>query len=209
MSNYTLLTKECNVIIVLEASFSNVSMCSLNILSLIASKYFTVFTKRNIPSIQRKKWLCCWIAKRRGVHWKISYDRWPDGQSVLLSGQHLGPLINPSFLLKFSLNIWWFAIMGCPLWGEDRSVICSWRWALSAQSFSGACSAGLINRYSYVKFQLPSVYGSRFPYSFSSKASHKVLGCTPTYWVSVMNLHAISIVMYMQRMCFVLFSPKR
>jgi hypothetical protein len=42
---------------------------------------------------------------------KLSYDRQSVGQSVLVSGTHLGPATNFSFSLKFSLDSRWFVIL--------------------------------------------------------------------------------------------------
>jgi hypothetical protein len=46
---------------------------------------------------------------------KLIYDRQSVGQSVLVSGAHLGPVINFSFSLKFPLDSWDFVILWHPL----------------------------------------------------------------------------------------------
>jgi hypothetical protein len=55
--------------------------------------------------------LCC-----MGIDWlnfksKLIYDRQSVGQSVLVSGAHLGPLTNLSFSLKFPLDSCGFVIL--------------------------------------------------------------------------------------------------
>jgi hypothetical protein len=54
---------------------------------------------------------------------KLYYDQQLVGQSVLLSGTHLGPVSNfsPSFFDYF-LDSCGFVDLGHPLWWEDRSV---------------------------------------------------------------------------------------
>jgi hypothetical protein len=54
---------------------------------------------------------------------KIIYDRQSVGESVLVSGTHLDPATNFSFVLKFSLDSCGFVILYRPLWREDVSVI--------------------------------------------------------------------------------------
>jgi hypothetical protein len=71
---------------------------------------------------------------------KLIYDRQSVGQSVLVSGSHLGPVTNFSFSLKFLIYSCGFVI----LW-EDRSVIYLYNcfWALSEQSLLGRSPAEL------------------------------------------------------------------
>jgi hypothetical protein len=49
---------------------------------------------------------------------KLYYDRQSVGQSVLVSGSHLGPMT------RFLLSLWWLRVfyMEHPLWREDWSV---------------------------------------------------------------------------------------
>jgi hypothetical protein len=54
---------------------------------------------------------------------KLIYDRQSVGQSVLVSGTHLGPATNFSFSLKFPLGSCRFVILYCLLWREDGPVI--------------------------------------------------------------------------------------
>jgi hypothetical protein len=54
---------------------------------------------------------------------KLIYDRQTDGQSVLVSGAHLGPVTNFSFSLKFPSDSCGFVILLCLLRREDGSVI--------------------------------------------------------------------------------------
>jgi hypothetical protein len=59
--------------------------------------------------------------------WKSQYGQQSVGQSVLVSGAHLGPVTNFSFSLKFPLDSCSFVILWHPLWGEDGSVIYLYR----------------------------------------------------------------------------------
>jgi hypothetical protein len=42
---------------------------------------------------------------------KLIYDRQSVGQSVLVSGAHLGPVTNFSFAMKFPVDSWGFVIL--------------------------------------------------------------------------------------------------
>jgi hypothetical protein len=56
---------------------------------------------------------------------KLQYDRQSGGQSVSVSGTHLGPAtkFSPSVFLYFrQLRVCW---CGRPLWREDGSIICN------------------------------------------------------------------------------------
>jgi hypothetical protein len=64
------------------------------------------------------------------------------GQSVLVSGTHMGPSTNYSFSSKFSLDSWEFVDVERPLWLEDRSVIYCCCWYSPAQSRSCLSLAG-------------------------------------------------------------------
>jgi hypothetical protein len=52
---------------------------------------------------------------------KFIYDRQSVGQSVLVSGAHLGPLTNFSFAMKFPLDSWGFVIL-CTLSDERTGL---------------------------------------------------------------------------------------
>jgi hypothetical protein len=60
---------------------------------------------------------CFFVHKRRKfklklkLKLKLNYDRQSAGQSVLVSGTHLGPVTNFPFSLKFSLDICGFVIL--------------------------------------------------------------------------------------------------
>jgi hypothetical protein len=68
------------------------------------------------------------------------------GQSVLVSGTHLGPatIFSPNFLLDYFLDRCGFVDMGRPLWLEVGSVVFSFCRASPAQPFSDLSPAGLI-----------------------------------------------------------------
>jgi hypothetical protein len=67
--------------------------------------------------------ICCAETLSLYCELKLIYDRQSVGQSVLVSGTHLGPVTNFSFSLKFPLDSCEFVILYRPLWREDRSVI--------------------------------------------------------------------------------------
>jgi hypothetical protein len=56
------------------------------------------------------------------LKFKLIYARQSVGQSVLVSGAHLGPVTNFSFSLKFPSGSCGFVILLRPLWREDGSV---------------------------------------------------------------------------------------
>jgi hypothetical protein len=60
---------------------------------------------------------------RMQLQLKLIYDRQSVGQSVMVSGAHLGPVTNFSFSLKFLLDSYGFLSLKRPLWREDGSVI--------------------------------------------------------------------------------------
>jgi hypothetical protein len=72
------------------------------------------------------------------VEVQVEVNLRPVGQSVLVSGAHLGPVTNFSFSLKFPLDSCCFIIL-YPLWREDGSVIYLYNcfWALPEQSLLG------------------------------------------------------------------------
>jgi hypothetical protein len=70
---------------------------------------------------------------------KLIYDRRSVGQSVLVSGTHLGPTTNFSFSLKFPLDSCGFSYFVAP--SLTRRRVCNLQyncfWALSEQSLLG------------------------------------------------------------------------
>jgi hypothetical protein len=64
----------------------------------------------------------------------LNYDRQSVGQSVFVSGTHLGLVTNFSFSSTFSSDSWGFVILNRPLWREDGSVIYCCCWSLLAQT---------------------------------------------------------------------------
>jgi hypothetical protein len=76
---------------------------------------------------------------------KLYYDRQSVGQSILVSGTHLGPAtyFSPSF---FCFDSCWFLDVRHPPWREDGSVIYSYScfWTLSDQWLSGPGPAELM-----------------------------------------------------------------
>jgi hypothetical protein len=68
---------------------------------------------------------------------ELCYDRRSVGQSVLVSGTHLGP--KTTFLLLS--DICGFVDVGRPLWREDGSVVYNCCWSSPAQSFSSPSPA--------------------------------------------------------------------
>jgi hypothetical protein len=64
---------------------------------------------------------------------KSHYDRQSVGQSILVSGAHLGPATNFSFSLRFSFRQLLFVTLYRPLWIEDGSVIYCCCWSSPAQ----------------------------------------------------------------------------
>jgi hypothetical protein len=54
---------------------------------------------------------------------KFYYDWRSFGQSVMVSGTHLGPAAHFFLFLKSFLDSYGFVHMGLPLWQEDRSVV--------------------------------------------------------------------------------------
>jgi hypothetical protein len=55
--------------------------------------------------------MCCQFLLEQKSKWKSHYNRQSVGQSVLVSGTHLGPSTNFSFSLKFSLDSCRFVIL--------------------------------------------------------------------------------------------------
>jgi hypothetical protein len=82
---------------------------------------------------------------------KLYYDRRSVGQSVLVSGTHLGPGTNfsPSFFNYFFNG---FVDVGRPFWWEVGSIVFSCYWASPALSFSSLSSMGLMNIFYCLNF---------------------------------------------------------
>jgi hypothetical protein len=71
-------------------------------------------------------------------------------QSVSLGVEpHLG-LMTRYLLLSDSYGL---VLVGRPLWREDWSVFCMWRWSLPAQSFSGPSPLGLARIFYCLRFE--------------------------------------------------------
>jgi hypothetical protein len=91
---------------------------------------------------------------------KLNYYWQLVGLSVLVSGTHLGPAINFSFSLKFSLDNCVFVILQRPLWREDRCVIYCYCWSSPAQSRG-------TRRYFIVPIlETPPTWRARSPYLY-------------------------------------------
>jgi hypothetical protein len=76
-----------------------------------------------------------WISQSKS---KLHYDWRSVGQSVLVSGTHLGPATNlsPSLFIYLFLDSCGFVDVGRLLWREVGSVVFRFCWASPAQSFS-------------------------------------------------------------------------
>jgi hypothetical protein len=72
---------------------------------------------------------------------KLYYGRRSVGQSVLVSGRHLGPATN--FFPSLFIDSHGFVDVGRPLWREVGSVVLRCRCASPAQTFSGLSPAAL------------------------------------------------------------------
>jgi hypothetical protein len=95
------------------------------------------------------------------VKLKLIYDRQSVGQSVLVSGAHLGSMTNFSFSLKFSSDICVFVILYRPLWREDGSVIYLYNcfWALPEQSLLSRSPAELTTIFYCLIWDSPNLEG--------------------------------------------------
>jgi hypothetical protein len=85
------------------------------------------------------------------VHWttdvkvKVILRRRSDGQSVLVSGTHLGPETNFPLLSLIIFRQLRVIDVRRPLWREVESVLLSFFWAWPAQSFSDLNLTGLMS----------------------------------------------------------------
>jgi hypothetical protein len=98
---------------------------------------------------------------------KVIYDWQSVGQSVLVSGAHLGPVINFSFSLKFSLDSCELVILSRPLWREDGSVIYSTVASGPCQSSQSWVEVPQNSRpYFTVTFETPPTWRAWSPYLY-------------------------------------------
>jgi hypothetical protein len=102
-----------------------------------------------------------WDVPNLKLKLKLIYDRQSVGQSVLVSGAHLGPVTNFSFSLKFPLDSCGFVILYHPLWGEDGSVIYLYNyfWALLEQPLLGRSPAELTAIFYCLIWDSPNLEG--------------------------------------------------
>jgi hypothetical protein len=107
---------------------------------------------------------------------KLIYDRHSVGQSVLVSGAHLGPLTNFSFAMKFSVDSCGFAVLWRPLWREDGSVI----YCLIA---SGPCQSS--HSWAEVSSETPPTWRARFLYLYPPGTGWP--SYTPGRWVNFLS----------------------
>jgi hypothetical protein len=88
----------------------------------------------------------CGLVVRVLSNWKLFYHRQSVGQSVLVSGTHLGPATNFSHsLFDYFLHSFGLVDVGRPLWREVGSVLYSFCRASPAQPFSDLSPTGLMN----------------------------------------------------------------
>jgi hypothetical protein len=112
----------------------------------------TTFSKRLVLD-----WISLCHSKKLSLHnWillKLSCDRRPVGQSVLVSGSHV-ELLTRFFFLPGS---WGFLNVWHPLWREDGSVIYLYKcfWVMPEQSLLGTSPTELNNRISLSHLRLP------------------------------------------------------
>jgi hypothetical protein len=98
---------------------------------------------------------------------KLYYDRQSVGQSVLVSGAHLGLATNFSFSLKFPSDSCVFVILWRPLWREDGSVIyCTIASGPCQSSHSWVEVQQNSRPYSTVSSETPPTWRARSPYLY-------------------------------------------
>jgi hypothetical protein len=121
---------------------------------------------------------------------KLYYDRRAVGQSVSVSGTHLGPA-------TIFLNIfrhWWFVDVRCPLWREVGLAVFSWCFTSAAQTFSGLSPAGLITTFHCFSFwDSPNLEGQVLAF-ISPK--NRVAQLYPQHLVCLIHLHIIAWYIY-------------
>jgi hypothetical protein len=110
---------------------------------------------------------------------KLCYDRRSVGQSILVSGTHLGP--KTRFLLLSDSCV--FVDAGYPLWREDGSVVYNCCWSSPAQSFSGPSPAGLMTIFYCLRFETLPTWRTRSPYFYPPLTGWPRY--TPRNWVPV------------------------
>jgi hypothetical protein len=126
--------------------------------------------QENVLSLQRTtltpiRHLVLWVTNAWKLKLKLIYDRQSVGQSVLVSGAHLGPATNFSFSLKFPSDSYGFIIVWRPLSRERGSII-------YCTIASGPCQSSnswvevLHNSRLYftVSSETPPTWRARFPY---------------------------------------------
>jgi hypothetical protein len=87
--------------------------------------------------------------------WKLCYDRWSGGQSILVSSPHLR---SKTRLLLRSDRCGYVDVRR-PLRREDRSVVNHCCWPSPTESFSGLSSAGLMTIFYCLRFDTPQPGG--------------------------------------------------
>jgi hypothetical protein len=98
---------------------------------------------------------------------KLYFDRQSVGQSVLVSGTHLGPATNFSLsLFDYFLDSFGFVDVGRPLWREVGSVLFSFCQASPVQPFSDLSPTGLMSIVIVSIFETPPTWRARFLYLF-------------------------------------------
>jgi hypothetical protein len=115
---------------------------------------------------------------------KFYYDRRPVGQSVLVSGHHLGSAIILLSLLRIiSTDICGNFIMGCLFWGEDGSVQELWTTSLYKlrTSTTGPCQL------SHSRVQVPQYLRPYLTVSFKTGlltvAGPPLWSSTQSFWL--------------------------
>jgi hypothetical protein len=103
----------------------------------------------------------------RKSKFKLIYDRRSAGQSVLMSGTHLGPTTNFSFSLKFFLDSCGVVIFLAPSLTRRRvcNLLYNSFWALPEQSLLGR-SPQNSRPYFTVSSETPSTWRARSPYLY-------------------------------------------
>jgi hypothetical protein len=98
---------------------------------------------------------------------KLNYDRQSVGQSVLVSGAHLGPATNFTFSLKFSFRHLRVCYFVAPFLTRGRvcNLLYNSFWALPEQSLLGRSPAEFTAIFT-VSSGPPPTWRARFPYLY-------------------------------------------
>jgi hypothetical protein len=116
---------------------------------------------------------------------KLNYDLQSVGQSVLVSGTHLGPATNFSFSLEFPSDSCWFIIFWRPLSREGGFVICCTIASGPCQSSHPWVEVPQNSRpYFTLSFEIPT-WRSRFPYLYPP--GRRLPSYTPRHWVPFLS----------------------